>query len=95
MSLGREALRQYREGQAAPAAEPDTLSQIPACGEFDEEEALTVWNGRRWVTWEKWRAATPVLADDPPDSDKSSPRTQAAPAAASTPRCSDDQKGLW
>jgi hypothetical protein len=90
---GREALRQYREQEQAAedrqAGEADLLSQIPADTPMDDA-TLTVWNGARWVAWEKWLATAPIITDDP------SPReSKAAPAADARPRGSKQQKGLW
>ena len=58
---GRDALRRLREQQAAPAAEPklqlSLLEQVPPDAPMDEGLTLGCWNGKRFVSWETWRAA--------------------------------------
>ena len=98
MIYGREALRQYRE-QNHPAGERqahevDLLSQIPADAPMDDA-TLTVWNGARWVAWDKWLATAPIRTDDErPKETKAAPRKEAAPAADSRPR-GGNQEELW
>lgn len=99
MIYGREALRQYREqGRAAEdrqAGGADLLSQIPADAPMDDA-TLTVWNGERWVAWDKWLATAPIIVEDaPPKESKAAPKKESAPAADSHPRGTNDQKGLW
>ena len=45
-----------------------TLAGIPADAEMDEGIVLGCWNGDRFVSWEKWLAATPVMVDPAPPS---------------------------
>jgi hypothetical protein len=95
---GREALRQYREQEEAAeehhARDADLLSQIPADAPMDDA-TLTVWNGARWVAWDKWLATRPVLTDDePPKQTEAAPRKEAAPAPDSRLR-GGNQEGLW
>ncbi|HZT29464.1 MAG TPA: hypothetical protein VFA33_06255 [Bryobacteraceae bacterium] len=94
MIYGREALRQYREQEQAiedrQAREADLLSQIPADAPMDDA-TLCVWNGERFVAWDKWLATRPVYTDDPPPPEES----KAAPVADPRPRASKQQKGLW
>jgi hypothetical protein len=58
---GRDALRRLRERQAAPAAEPkpqpSLLEQVPPDAPMDEGITLGCWNGKRFVSWERWCAA--------------------------------------
>jgi hypothetical protein len=66
---GREELRQFRERQERAAREPERqpslLEQIPADAPMDDA-TLTVWNGVRWVAYEKWLATAPIVRDDAP-----------------------------
>lgn len=70
-AFGREALRRLRERQAGAEqdreSQPSLLEQIPPGAPMDDA-VLTVWNGERFVTWEKWRATVPIECDEPPDS---------------------------
>ncbi len=66
---GREALRRLREQQAkaaAPECRPSLLAQIPPDAPTDDA-TLTVWNGARWVSWDKWMATAPFVREDKPD----------------------------
>ncbi len=67
MIYGRAALRQYREQEQAAekqqVCDGDFLSQIPADAPMDDA-TLTVWNGRRFVAWNKWLANAPVSRDE-------------------------------
>jgi hypothetical protein len=51
-----EAWRRFREGRD----KKPTLADIPADAEMDEGIVLGCWNGKRFVSWEKWRATTPI-----------------------------------
>jgi hypothetical protein len=66
---GREELRQFRQRQARgaqdPERQPSLLEQIPADAPMDDA-TLTVWNGVRWVAYEKWLATAPLVRDDAP-----------------------------
>jgi hypothetical protein len=68
MSLySREALERSREAVANPPARKDPLDEIPPDAEYENPEAaLHVWNGAKWITWEKWRATAPVLIEERP-----------------------------
>jgi hypothetical protein len=82
---GREALRRFREQreqvEARQGREADLLSQIPADAPTDDA-TLTVWNGERWIAWEKWLATAPILVEEqPPKEEKAAPVKQ--------------QRGLW
>ena len=98
MIYGRDALRQYREQEQRAderqACETDLLSKIPTDAPMDDA-TLTVWNGERWVAWDKWLATAPIIVEEPgPQESKPTPRKE-APAADSRPRGSQQQKGLW
>jgi len=58
-----EALRRYREERKAPKREPSILEQVPPDAPADDA-VLTVWNGERFVAWEKWLATAPVVIED-------------------------------
>ena len=61
-----EALRRLRKQQSRPAREADSpprlLEQIPADAPMDDAR-ITVWNGERFVAYEKWLATAPVAVD--------------------------------
>ncbi len=93
MIYDREALRQYREEQqqagGRQASGADLLAQIAADAPMDDA-TVTVWNGERWVAWDTWLATAPIIIEDAPITE-----LKAAPAPASRPRGSNDQKALW
>lgn len=93
MIYGREALRQYREQEQGAeehqAREGDLMSQIPIDAPIDNA-TLTVWNGGRFVAWDRWLATAPLIVEQLPPQE-----LKAAPAAGSRPRDSKQQKGLW
>ncbi len=63
---GREALRRLRERQAArkqPALQTSLLDEIPADAPMDDA-TLTVWNGERFVAYDKWLATAPIVRVD-------------------------------
>ncbi len=64
---GREALRQFREQQALPPEQRQLsiLEQIPADTPMDDA-AITVWNGTRWIAWDKWLATAPLAREEGP-----------------------------
>lgn len=88
MIYGRQALRQYLEQTQQPR-EPDLLAQIPADAQMDDA-TLTVWNGERFVAWDRWLATAPLIIEDAPPKE-----TTAAPVAEARPRSPQQQKGLW
>jgi hypothetical protein len=68
LGFGLEALRAAREEEARLAAQPgpalSALEQVPLDAPYDDPDAvLHVWNGERWVPWEKWRAAAPIARE--------------------------------
>lgn len=66
---GREALRRLREQQAKPPdpeAQRSLLEQIPADAPMDDA-TITVWNGERFVAWDKWLATTPIVCEENPE----------------------------
>lgn len=95
MTYGREALRRFREQQLkpqdGPAHGPDLLSQIPADAPWDDA-TLTVWNGERWIAWDKWLASAPIHVDDrleEPDAPNGGTGRESSPKARAV------QEGLW
>lgn len=99
MIYGRAALRQYREQEQAAEKQPvcggDFLSQIPPDAPMDDA-TLTVWNGERWVAWDKWVATAPLIVEEMPQSEtEAASRQEAVPAADSRPRGFNEQIGLW
>ena len=71
VAYGREALRLLREKQANPQQEhqPSLLDQIPPDAPMDDA-TVTVWNGERFVAYEKWLATAPIVREARPE-DKS------------------------
>ena len=67
MIYGREALRRLREQQEhsvlATESQPSLLEQIPADAPMDDA-TVTVWNGERFVAYDKWLATAPIIRGD-------------------------------
>ena len=62
------AWRRFKEGRD-PGDRKRTaqcLADIPADAEMDEGIVLGVWNGKRFVSWEKWLATAPIERDPQP-----------------------------
>jgi hypothetical protein len=78
---GREALRQFREQQARQPeqGQPSLLDQIPADAPMDDA-MLTVWNGERWVAWDRWLATAPLVREEAPQPSASPPMRRAQPS---------------
>lgn len=58
----RAALRKYREERDAhgePEHPTALLADVPPAAPMDDA-VLTVWNGERFVAWEKWVATRPI-----------------------------------
>ncbi len=69
MSLyGLGALRRLREqqevGVESPTQQLSLLSDLPPDAPTDDA-VITVWNGERFITWEKWFATTPIEVGEP------------------------------
>jgi len=66
LAYGREALRRLREQQVqemqATERQPSLLEQIPPDAPMDDA-TITVWNGQRFVAFEKWLATAPVALE--------------------------------
>ena len=59
----REALRQFRDQRAAAGQRQlSLLEQVPPDAPSDDAP-LTVWNGDRFVTWQKWLATAPITVE--------------------------------
>jgi hypothetical protein len=93
---GREALRKFREEREQGEERQATLlEQIPADAPMDDA-TINVWNGQRWVAWDKWLATAPLIVEEKPrEETKSEPGKEAAPAADSRPQDSAVQEELW
>jgi hypothetical protein len=87
---GREALRQFREQQARQPerGQPSLLDQIPADAPMDDA-TLTVWNGERWVAWDRWLATAPLVREEAlqPSGSASPPIGRAPQPRAGRPAC--------
>ncbi len=61
-----EALRDFRLGRSprTKSPSPRTLADIPADAAMDEGIALGCWNGKKFVSWEKWRATAPIEREE-------------------------------
>jgi len=82
------AWRKYQEQQEPPKHESAvkwTLAGIPADAEMDEGIVLGCWNGERFVSWEKWLAAAPVMVDPAPPSSALSEAAAYRATCGSTP----------
>ena len=96
---GREALRRLREQQAAaqePERQPSLLEQIPPGAPMDDA-TLTVWNGERFVAYDKW-LATALLVTEERSHEPKSRDAKGANADGAThvpPQDSAVQEGLW
>jgi hypothetical protein len=69
---GREELRLLRERQrqAVPQShQAPLLEQIPADAPMDDA-MITVWNGGRFVAYDKWLATVPVVREEKPEKDR-------------------------
>jgi hypothetical protein len=97
---GRDALRRMRErqGQAQKDAAnpPSLLEQIPVDAPMDDT-TLTVWNGERWVAWDRWLATAPLIrAEQPRETKAEEPKGASTHEAADLPpQSAAEQRGLW
>ena len=70
MTYGREALRRLREQQKQavlePERQPSLLEQVPPDAPMDDA-TITVWNGERFVAYEKWLATAPIIVEAMPE----------------------------
>jgi hypothetical protein len=58
-----EALREHRKQQASkPAPAPVRLADIPPDAPMEEGIVIGCWNGKAFVSWEKWLASRPADA---------------------------------
>ena len=56
-------LREYRKQQAGrPAPKAVRLADIPPDASMEEGIVIGCWNGRAFVSWEKWLASQPAEA---------------------------------
>jgi hypothetical protein len=67
----RSALRQDRAARAAraanPEAQPPMLGFVPPDAPIlAPERAMHVWDGRRFIPWNKWLATVPIEREDRP-----------------------------
>ena len=64
---GSKALRRLLDQKdQAPQAKDHPLSlleQISPDAPMDDA-TITVWNGRRWVAWDKWLANAPIIREE-------------------------------
>ena len=69
MSFGLEALRRFRERQEVgtlhPEHQPSLLTEVPPDAPMDDA-TITVWNGERFVAYDKWLATAPIVREAPP-----------------------------
>ncbi len=97
---GRDALKRLRQQKTQPKEPeraPSLLEQIPLDAEFDEA-TLTVWNGERWVSWDKWLATAPIIRDDGPAGEEPEAEErngETGQAADLPPQSAGVQEGLW
>jgi hypothetical protein len=64
-----DAWRRFRESRDTKGEPPPRhgLADIPADAEMDEGIVLGCWNGKRFVSWEKWLATAPINRDAAPE----------------------------
>jgi hypothetical protein len=61
---GREALRRLRQQQMQkPESQASLLEQIPPDAAMDDA-TITVWNGQRFVAYDKWLATKPFATGE-------------------------------
>jgi len=80
-----------REQQAArqePAQQQSLLEQIPVDAPMDDA-TITVWNGERFVAYDKWLAHRPVATEEKQATDEKKPDVRSARAKKA------EQEGLW
>jgi hypothetical protein len=91
---GCEALRQLRQRQAAaqePERQPSLLEQIPPDAPMDDA-TITVWNGERFVAYDKWLATAPLVVEQqPPEHEERIAKGTRIHETADAP----SQGGLW
>jgi len=64
----REQLRRVREvREAKPGQQLRLLERVPEDAPMDPGIAIGFWNGERFVSWQRWRASQPLIADQPSD----------------------------
>jgi len=68
VTFGREALRRLREEQAnpTPPRHSASLECVPPDAPMDDA-TITVWNGERFVAYEKWLATAPIVREAMPE----------------------------
>jgi hypothetical protein len=96
---GSEALRRLREQQAAaqePERQTSLLEQIPADAPMDDA-TLTVWDGARFVAYDKWLATAPLIVEERLRQREAGIRKGGGTheTADLPPQDSTLQKGLW
>ena len=61
-----------------------------------DDATITVWNGERFVAWEKWLATAPIVTEERPQEVKAVDRKEASRKGTdSPPQDAAVQKGLW
>lgn len=94
---GRKALRRLREQQAHAADQrhqPSLLELVPADTPADNA-TISVWNGERFVTYDKWLATAPLVVQEQEEQPAVVKRADADLVANCPARDSAVQKGLW
>ena len=83
-----EAWRTFQERRdlEVETSSPATPANIPADAEMDEGIVLGCWNGERFVSWEKWRATSPIVRDAPAEPACLSPDAQCVTATCGSTR---------
>lgn len=64
---GREALRHLRERQAQGSGKPESQSSLLEGISPDapmDDAAITVWDGERFVSYDKWLATAPLIVEE-------------------------------
>ena len=64
---GLRRSREERERQREAQAQGSLLSQVPVDAPYDDPDAVMhVWNGKKWISYEKWLATAPIESEEIP-----------------------------
>ena len=88
---GSQALHRLRERQAAarePERQASLLEQIPVDAEMDDA-TITVWNGEKFMAFDKWLAKRPVATETKADVERKLAETKVVRSEAG------GQERLW
>lgn len=68
-AYSREELHRVRAAREANPGQPgqqlSIVEGVPADTPMDDGMVLGFWNGKRYLSWEKWHATAPIATDSP------------------------------